>query len=355
MTDLDDRRRRSRSNFWVPALLGANALVFIAFGLQGNGWGSADSEALVRWSSNYGPRTLAGEPWRLASSMFLHGGAVHLIVNMITLWDLGRICEQLFGRLRFPVLYLVSGLAGSLASVYWNPMVNSVGASGAICGILSALLIFMLDARNRVPVAILKSHAAGMGIFLVYSIIMGIGDAPIDHAAHAGGLAAGALCAYILSPWRLPMPAVAGSVAMMIAIAALLKVAPGAAPERVEARNAALAFRADTRWFGQREAEMLALAQQLVPKWGQAETKTRLRDLAAQWDEAHARFTAYRFDDSAEQARLHRLLVQYIDQRRRAYRALVELPPNAGRDEFERLSREMKQTVDSIKELTQPR
>ena len=343
------------TNVWVPVIAAANVLVFIVFGLSGNGWMNADSEALVRWGSNFGPQTYAGEPWRLASSMFLHGGAVHLLVNMITLVDLGRDCERFFGRTRFPVLYLLSGLGGSLASVYWNPLVNSVGASGAICGILGAMLMFMLDSSNRVPVAMLKSHATGIGIFLVYSIVMGVGDAPIDHAAHAGGLVAGAVCAWILSPWRRPVPAAAGSLLMLIAIAGLLNGAPGAAPERVAARHAALSFKADTRWFGQREAELLAAAQQLVPQWGLAETKPKLRDLAAEWDEAHARFTAYRFDETAEQARLHQLLVRYIDLRRRSYRSLADLPPAAGRDEFERLSREMKQTVEGIKGLTQPR
>jgi rhomboid protease GluP len=315
----------------------------------------ANSQALVQWGSNFGPRTLEGEPWRLASSMFLHGGAVHLAVNMFTLWDLGRVCEHLFGRVRFPVLYVLSGLAGSLASVYWNPMVNSVGASGAICGVLGAMLVFMLDARNRVPVAVLKSHATGIGIFLIYSIVMGISDAPIDHAAHAGGLAAGALCAWILSPWHRPAIAAAGSVAMVAAIAGLLALAPGAAPEQVASRRAALSFETDTQWFSKRETELLATAQKLMPQWGKTDTKSGMRDLAAQWDEVHARFTAYQFDASAKQARLHQLLVQYVDLRRRAYRALADLPPEAARAEFEKISREMKETIDAINRLSPAR
>ena len=111
---------------WVPVIAAANVLVFIAFGLSGNGWMNADSEALVRWGSNFGPQTYAGEPWRLASSMFLHGGAVHLLVNMITLVDLGRDCERFFGRTRFPVLYLLSGLAGSLAPRESNSRATSI-------------------------------------------------------------------------------------------------------------------------------------------------------------------------------------------------------------------------------------
>lgn len=316
---------------------------------------SANNQALIQWGSNFGPMTLGGEPWRLASAMFLHGGLVHLAVNMITFWDLGRVCEQLFGRIRFPVLYLLSGLAGSLASVYWNPMVNSVGASGAICGVLGAMLVFMLDARNQVPVAVLKSHATGIGIFLVYSIIMGISDAPIDHAAHAGGLAAGALLAYILSPWHRPVFAATAALSFAIAMAGLFSVAPGAAPEQLAARRAAMSFETDTQWFAKRETALLASAQQLMSQWGRAETKAKFRDLAAQWDEVHARFTSYQFDASAKQARLHQLLVQYVDLRRRAYRALADLPPEAARVEYEKVSREMKQTVDAINQLSPAR
>jgi rhomboid protease GluP len=287
--------------------------------------------------------------------MFLHGGAVHLIVNMITLLDLGRICERFFGRSRFLALYLLSGIAGSVASVYWNPMVNSVGASGAICGILGAMLIYMVDTRNRVPVAMLKSHAAGIGIFMVYSAIMGVGDAPIDHAAHAGGLVAGAVCAVFLSPWWRTSQAVAGSVVMVLVIAGLVRVAPGAAPEVLQARQAQQRFNDDTLWFGTREAELLALAQHRVPQWGKADAKPMLTDLALQWDAVHDRFTAYPFDPASRQGQLQRLLLDYTSQRSRSYRALADMPPKEAREEFERLSAEMKKTVEAINALSRTR
>lgn len=345
---------RAAPVIWVPLIVAANILVFLAFGLQGNGWGAADADALIRWGSNFGPQTLDGEPWRLASAMFLHGGAVHLIVNMITLVDLGRIGERFFGRSRFPVLYLLSGLAGSVASVCWNPMVNSVGASGAICGILGAMLVYMLDARNRVPVAMLKSHATGIVIFLVYSVVMGVGDAPIDHAAHAGGLAGGAICALFLSPWWRPGQAFAASAVMLVALGGLLRAVPAAPPHLLEARKAAISFKEDTGWFVKQEAELLALAQQLVPKWGQEETRPQLRALAARWDEVYARFTAYELDPATPQGRTQRLLLDYIDLRRRSYRALADLPPQQAREEFERLSLEMRQKVDDINQLSRP-
>ncbi|MFM9968576.1 MAG: rhomboid family intramembrane serine protease [Burkholderiales bacterium] len=341
--------------FWVSAIAAANVLVFIAFGMAGNGWMNADSEALIRWGSNFGPQTLSGEPWRLASSMFLHGGLVHLAVNMFTLFDLGRLCEMFFGRARFPVLYVLSGLAGSLASVYWNPLVNSVGASGAICGVLGAMLVFMLDSRNRVPVAMLKSHATGIGIFLIYSVVMGVSDAPIDHAAHAGGLVGGGICAYVLSRWHGTAFAATGSVVIVGVLASLLIFAPGAAPEKIAARNAARDFTADLRWFGPREKELMAISQALVPKWQEVDSKKQLRELSSQWDEIHRRFSAYRFEPEAEQARLHQLMLQYLDLRRRVYKVLVDMPPAAASKEFERLSREMKQTVDDINALSKAR
>lgn len=350
-----DHRNRAFPAFWVPLIAGVNVLVFLAFGFQGNGWVSADSVALVRWGSNDGPHTLGGEPWRLASAMFLHGGAIHLIVNMITLMDLGRICERFFGRSRFLVLYMLSGVVGSVASVWWNPAVNSVGASGAICGILGAMLMFMLDSRNRVPVEMLKSHAAGIGIFLVYSAIMGAGNAPIDHAAHAGGLVAGAMCAVYLSPWWRTSQALAGSAIMVLAIAGLVRFAPGESPQVLEARLAQQRFNEDTLWFGNREKELLAIAGQRVPQWMRVENKPLLRDLGVQWNEIHARFTAYKFEPSSRQGQLQRLLLDYTDQRSRSYRALADLPPKEAREEFERLSAEMKKTVDAINALSPTR
>jgi len=339
----------------LPVLAGINVLAWVAFGLAGHGWSGADSEALIRWGSNFGPLTKGGEPWRVLSYMALHSGILHLAVNTFTLLDFGRICEPLFGRSRFLALYLISGIAGGIASLWWNPMVNSVGASGAICGMLGALLAFTLDARNGIPVAALKSQLVGLGIFLAFSVAMSVGDAPIDHAAHFGGLAAGALAAVILTPWRRARGATLGATIVIAALAGLLYLAPGAAPGRLAEREAVRSFQIDLGAFTAREKELLERARTMVPNWPRPESLAGLRELAKHWDELHARFTAYRFEPSASQARLHELLIRYTDLRRRSYRALAELPQQSAPGEFERLGREIKQTVDEINALSRAR
>lgn len=351
MNDFAAPRRPLGGLVVLPGLVALNALVYLAFGLAGHGWENANAEMLIRWGSNFGPLSLEGEPWRLATYMALHSGIVHIAVNTFTLVDFGRVCERLFGAWRFLALYLVSGIAGGVASVGWNPMVNSVGASGAISGLVGALFVFTMDRRNGIPVAALKSQAVGLGIFVVYSVVMAASGLPIDHAAHLGGLFGGALAAWILTPWRGPVNALAGLLLMLAALSVVYVGVPRANPADLAARQAAVSFSQDLREFGPREKALLERSKSLVSQWPQAAAMKGLAELASQWDEIHARFTSYRFDPDADQARLHGLLVTYVDLRRRAYRALLDLPRERAPSEFERLSHEIKQTVDEINAL----
>src|SRR5207247_5670489 len=82
-----------------------------------------------------------GEWWRLITSAFLHYGPLHLAMNMVSLYFAGSILEQVIGRWRYVLLYLVSGLAGAAGALYWTPHGVTVGASGATFGVLGAPLV----------------------------------------------------------------------------------------------------------------------------------------------------------------------------------------------------------------------
>ena len=122
--------------FVTPAIFWLNIIVFVAMVLTGVNLMDPTSADLIQSGANYGPKTLSGEYWRLLTCTFLHIGVIHLACNMWALWNVGFLVERLVGNVAFLVLYLVSGLLGSIASLYWNPDVPSPGASGAIFGVL---------------------------------------------------------------------------------------------------------------------------------------------------------------------------------------------------------------------------
>lgn len=183
----------------TPFLIGANLLVFVAMAFAGAGVLSPDPEVHVRWGSNFGPRTTGGEWWRLGTSMFVHFGGIHLLLNMWVLYAYGALAERLYGSAHFLVLYVLAGLTGSLASVGWNPAVNSAGASGAIFGVFGGLLAFVVQGKNRMPASIMVEHRNSMLLFLGYNLFFGFIHPGIDNAAHLGGLVGGFLLGLALA------------------------------------------------------------------------------------------------------------------------------------------------------------
>jgi membrane associated rhomboid family serine protease len=172
--------------------------------MLGWGWNSPydailRADQLVEWGSNKGSLTLHGEPWRIVTSLFLHGSILHLAFNMFALWQVGQLVERLFGSLRFTALYLIAGVCGSIASVMWNPNVNSVGASGAIFGIVGGLFAFMQRENSGVPPTVVKDLRGSLLPFLVFNLAAGFLYPHTDNAAHIGGLVGGWLAGHLLA------------------------------------------------------------------------------------------------------------------------------------------------------------
>ncbi|MDR3764395.1 MAG: rhomboid family intramembrane serine protease [Acidobacteriota bacterium] len=175
------------------ALIAANALIFAAMAIESRQFVNFDVPLLMRWGANSAPLTCGGQWWRLLTSTFLHAGIAHIAINMWVLFNLGWSAELLFGRWRFTLLYLLSGIGGSLASVCWLGNALSVGASGAIFGVAGALLPAMLlehDPRLR---SAFKGQLISVAVFVVYSLAAGMQRSGTDNAAHVGGLVIGAL------------------------------------------------------------------------------------------------------------------------------------------------------------------
>jgi rhomboid protease GluP len=175
----------------TPVLIGLNVAVFLVMAAAGAGIFTVNPEVHVLWGSNFGPRTVAGEWWRLLTSIFVHFGVMHLLLNMWVLRLYGELAERLFGTAHYLALYLFAGIAGSLASLAWHPEVNSAGASGAIFGIFGGMLAFVARRRNRVPASIMVAHRNSMLAFVAVNLLFGFVYPGIDNAAHLGGLAAG--------------------------------------------------------------------------------------------------------------------------------------------------------------------
>jgi membrane associated rhomboid family serine protease len=183
----------------TATLIALNCLVFVATLVAGAGLFAVNPAVLVRWGSDYTPLTMGGQWWRLETSTFLHFGVLHVGLNMYALASNGPLAERLFGSARYLLIYLAAGLAGSAASLWWHPVVNGAGASGAIFGVFGALLAFFLRQPGGVPASVIKRHRASVAIFIFYNLLNGARVAGIDNSAHIGGLAAGFVLGLLLT------------------------------------------------------------------------------------------------------------------------------------------------------------
>ena len=226
--------RREPRAWLTPSLVAANVLVLVAMVATGTDPMVPDNASLVRWGANFGVFTLHGEWWRLITSMFIHGGLVHLGFNVYVLWDLGKTVERLFGMVAFGIVYLVAGIGGSTASVMLHPMVVSVGASGAIFGVVGGFLAFLALNRTRLAPSVFSALRRSLLTFVVVNLVLGFSIPGIDQAAHIGGLLSGFLAGLLVAPTLTrdgPVrPYVRYGLALMLGVALCTAVAFGLRP-----------------------------------------------------------------------------------------------------------------------------
>jgi rhomboid protease GluP len=174
--------------------------IVVVYGLQ-----VFSGQDLTEAGANFGPQVREGQYYRLVTSMFLHGSLLHLALNGWALFQLGALFELLAGSPRMLLVYFVTGIAGSLASATFT-QVHSVGASGAIFGLLGGLIAFLLRRRGALtPQG--KAILMQLLFWAAVNVFFGFSDPQIDNAAHLGGCAAGLLLGFVLPERRQLAPA----------------------------------------------------------------------------------------------------------------------------------------------------
>ena len=161
--------------------------------------GSENPLVLVLLGANFKPLVAEGQVWRLFTSMFLHIGLMHLVFNSYALYIFGGEMERVFGNGRFLVIYVLSGLFGSLASFALSPGQLSAGASGAIFGVVGMQTAYFLRHKDVLG-EFGRSRLMNAFVIIGINLVFGFSVPGIDNLAHIGGLVAGLLLGFGLAP-----------------------------------------------------------------------------------------------------------------------------------------------------------
>jgi rhomboid protease GluP len=183
----------------TTALVGINAAVFVLMLVSGVSIETPTTEQLLRWGANFGPLSLGSQPWRILASNYLHIGAIHILLNMWCLWGLGGLAERIFDRWTYIVTYTFCGIGGSLASLWWHPMVIGAGASGAIFGLAGALITALYLGKLPIPKEAMRGTMKSLITFAGYNLVFGAVGSRIDNSAHVGGLVTGLALGAVLA------------------------------------------------------------------------------------------------------------------------------------------------------------
>ncbi len=208
----------------TKALIAINVAIYLITAVQGSGLGAPGGtlwNKMILW----GPLVDHGDWWRLITAAFLHASIIHIAFNMLALWWIGAPVEEYLGRVRYIGLYLVAGLAGSAGALVTSPTIPVVGASGAIFGILGAMLILEWQATGRLGGNAMTLIVINLVIGFAYN---GAGG-NISIGGHVGGLIGGILATLAYARWgkghaaygRLGLAGIAGLVFVAVASVAV--------------------------------------------------------------------------------------------------------------------------------------
>jgi len=190
-------RRLSGSFPVTSSLIALNLLVYLVEIFCSGSVVGFDSRQLFDCGGVYGPAVvMGGEWWRLVAAIFLHGGLTHLLLNMVSLFIVGRMMERFFSRWSYLSIYLLAGIGGFVASLAVHPATVTVGASGAIFGIFGAIGGYFLFHRHRMGERfrmLVKEFAVILGL----NLFLGLAIPGIDMSAHIAGFLLGGLGGYL--------------------------------------------------------------------------------------------------------------------------------------------------------------
>ena len=194
-------------------LIGINVAVYVATLATGGGV-NGDRGWIFEHGVLFGPLVAAGDWWRLITAAFMHYGPFHLLINMYGLYFAGTLLERAIGHWRFLLLYLASGLAGSAGALVNDPRAPTLGASGALFGILGAL--FVLERRGHIRT---EGQIAGL---IVINLIFTFAFASfISVGGHVGGLIGGVAAMFLLTTLR-KWPVLAAAAPVLVGLVAVV-------------------------------------------------------------------------------------------------------------------------------------
>jgi rhomboid protease GluP len=362
---LNDRIKAVGNHSWVtPALAALNVVVFVAMMVAAGGFGTVEWLRLVGLGSNFGPLTLHGEWWRLLTSLFLHGNLVHLLLNVWVFWGVGRLCERLYGSGPYTLIFFGCGVLAGLTRVVWDPGVPSIGASGAIFGVIGAFVAFALHSHQQIMVSIPRSTWLSTVVFALYSLVSGWVTPGIDNAAHVGGLVSGVILGWIMTrpldvELRKPLPIrQSAAVVSLVALSAL-----GAWWQAGGAGGRATAieryFRAHD-WYVNGELKNLHTWNELSVRSragsiSNVELGSRFEnEILPFWDQAAKRLHAEESTLPADQRVLQALVTKAVRLRQEWVHALIASATDQGSEhaaEVSRLAVEVDKTVARLERL----
>lgn len=171
-------------------LIAMNILYFLLSAALSGSILNINEEVLVLLGAKYNSGIAEGQYYRLITCMFLHGGIVHIGLNMYALYAIGPLVERVYGKVKYLLIYFIGGISASLLSYLMSPSI-SIGASGAIFGLMGACLVLAVKMKKRIG----KSFFNNILTVIVINLIIGLSLPDIDNFGHVGGLLGGIVTA----------------------------------------------------------------------------------------------------------------------------------------------------------------
>ena len=261
------------------SLIALSVLVFAVMVLRGVSAFDPTPQQAIAFGADFGPRTLNGEWWRLVTSMFVHFGLIHLGLNMWCLWNLGRAAERLLGRFSYLFAYIVSGIFGSIASVYWHPQAAAAGASGAIFGLAGVLVSFVYLKKTPAHLQINSKMLGSLGTFIAYNLVFGAAIPGISNAAHIGGLVMGLAVGALLPDASASESARRNRLSLVTALSVIALSASALATKQLSAGVSELVTIGQLIKTGKTDEALAQLQQLTASKPGLAQAQAMLAEV----------------------------------------------------------------------------
>ena len=177
-------------------IIAINIVMFLISAILSKSIIDIDSRVLLVLGAKYVPiMTGEGQYYRLITEMFLHGGIIHLAFNMFTLYSIGGQIEYIYGKVKYLMIYFLSGIGAGILSCFLDPKSLSVGASGAIFGLFGTFAVYAIKNRDKISKGIVTNILFVIGM----NLYIGLTSKGIDNAAHIGGLIMGALIGLVIN------------------------------------------------------------------------------------------------------------------------------------------------------------